>query len=275
MSHQYKKGDPLTPANYRPVSLTLIPCKILEHIVHSNVINHLVVKNKILCDQQHGFRKKRSCETQLISFINDLATNMDHELQTDCIFLDFAKAFDKVNHLSLIKKMKHYGVNNGTVKWVESFLAGRTQQVMLNGTLSKPAPVLSGVPQGTVLGPLLFLIYINDLPLYVSPGTEVRLFADDSAVYRKIKSPEDHMILQRDIASLEAWEAEWSMNFHPEKCQLLRVTKKHIISKFDYTIHGVRMENVKCAKYLGVTISNDLSWTPHITEICKKANNTH
>ena len=163
---------------------------------------------------------------------------------------------------------------SGTVKWVESFLGGRTQQVMLNGTLSKPAPVLSGVPQGTVLGPLLFLIYINDLPLYVSPGTEVRLFADDSAVYRKIKSPEDHEILQRDIASLEAWESVWSMNFHPEKCQLLRVTKKHIISKFDYTIHGVCMENVKCAKYLGVTISNDLSWTPHITEICKKANNT-
>ena len=109
----FKKGDPLTPANYRPVSLTSIPCKILEHIVHSNVINHLIVKNKILCDQQHGFRKKRSCETQLISFINDLATNMDHEFQTDCIFLDFAKAFDKVNHLSLIKKMKHYGVNSG------------------------------------------------------------------------------------------------------------------------------------------------------------------
>ena len=119
-----------------------------------------------------------------------------------------------------------------------------------------------------------FLIYINDLPLYGSLGTEVRLFADDSAVYRKISSPVDHDILQRDIKSLEQWENEWSMSFHPEKCQLLSVTKKIRPSKFTYSIHGVNIEYVNCAKYLGVTINNKLSWTPHIREICKKAHNT-
>ena len=269
----FKKGDPLAPSNYRPVSLTSIPCKLLEHIVHSNIINHLS-EQKILCDHQHGFRKKRSCETQLVSFADDLAKNLAYGVQTDCIFLDFAKAFDKVNHLSLLKKMNHYGINSTTLNWVKSFLGARTQQVMLDGTLSNPAPVLSGVPQGTVLGPLLFLIYINDLPKYVSPGTNVRLFADDSAVYRKINSPDDHIILQQDIKSLEKWESEWSMSFHPQKCQLLKVTKKHFPSNYDYSIHGVSIESVKSAKYLGVTISSDLSWSPHISEICKKAPNT-
>ena len=181
----FKKGDPLTPSNYRPVSLTSIPCKLLEHIVHSNVITHML-ENKILCDNQHGFRKKRSCETQLVSFIDDLAVNLDKNIMTDLVLLDFAKAFDKVNHSSLIKKMVHYGVNPTTTRWVENFLKDRSQNVLLEGLLSEPAPVLSGVPQGTVLGPLLFLIYINDLPKYVSPGTEVRLFADAIAVYRAI-----------------------------------------------------------------------------------------
>ena len=190
------------------------------------------------------------------------------------MFLDFAKALDKVNHLSLIKKMEHYGINSCTLKWVEKFLKDRTQKVLLEGTLSDSAPVLSGVPQGTVLGPLLFLIYINDLPKYVSPGTSVRLFADDSAIYRVIKSPEDHDILQKDIKSLEKWEELWSMCFHPDKCQLIRVTKKIYPSKFDYTIHGVTIEKVDSAKYLGVTISENMSWSAHITTICKKAHNT-
>ena len=269
----FKKGDSLLPSNYRPVSLTSIPCKILEHIVHSNMIKHLLEKN-ILCDHQHGFRKLRSCETQLISFINDLARNMANCFETHAIFLDFAKAFDKVNHLSLIKKMKHYGITGNTLNWVRQFLADRTQQVLLEGVLSEPASVLSGVPQGTVLGPLLFLIYINDLPKYVSEGTQVRLFADDSAVYRIINTPEDHKILQKDIEGLVRWEQEWSMSFHPEKCQLLRVTAKRNPVILDYKIHGVIIEPVKDAKYLGVTICDNLSWSKHITNICTKAKNT-
>ena len=115
-------------------------------------------------------------------------------------------------------------MRNHVYNWLESFLTNRSQQVQIDGSLSEPADVLSGVPQGTVLGPLLFLLYINDLPKYVSTGTEVRLFADDSALYRTIKSPQDHIILQNDLDSLQKWEQEWSMHFHPQKCQLLRVT---------------------------------------------------
>ena len=234
-------------------------------------MNHLI-KNKILCDNQHGFRKYRSCESQLIVTVNDLAKNLDYGEQTDVILLDFAKAFDKVNHSSLVKKLNHYGIRNNTLLWLTDFLSNRSQQVMIDGALSDPAPVLSGVPQGTVLGPLLFLIYINDLPQYVSPGTCVRLFADDSALYRKITNYNDHLILQKDLEGLERWEEDWSMQFHPEKCQLLRITKKRNPSSFNYSIHSVDILPTSDAKYLGVTICDNLSWNTHINNICHKAN---
>ena len=145
---------------------------------------------------------------------------------------------------------------------------------MIDGVLSSPAAVQSGVPQGTVLGPLLFLLYINDLPLYVSPGTYVRLFADDGALYRIIRTPEDHIILQKDLENLQRWEEKWSMQFHPDKCQLLIISKRRIKSEFNYSIHSSIIENTREAKYLGITISDTLSWNSHINNICKKANGT-
>ena len=269
----FKKGDPSKASNYRPVSLTSVPCKLLEHIVHSQVINHLL-QNKILCDNQHGFRKHRSCESQLISLFYDLSKSLDNKRQTDLIFLDFAKAFDKVNHISLLKKLHHYGIRNNIHAFIEDFLSNRKQVVVMDGTASEPAPVLSGVPQGTVLGPLLFLAYINDLPEYVSKGTHVRLFADDSAIYREINSPLDHEILQNDIKNLEKWEENWSMQFHPDKCQLLKVTNKRKPSSYNYNIHNVEIQETDNANYLGVNVNNKLSWNKHIDNICSKGNRT-
>ena len=128
--------------------------------------------------------------------------------------------------------------------------------------------------EGTVLGPLLFLIYINDLPEYVSPGTEVKLFADDSALFRKIKSQNDHNILQTDINNLVIWEQTWSMEFHPDKCQLLNISNKKSPSLHTYTIHNSHIQPISNAKYLGITINNKLSWNTHIDITCQKANNT-
>ena len=269
----FKKGDPLKASNYRPVSLTSIPCKLLEHIVHSNVINHLL-SHKVLTDSQHGFRKKRSCESQLILTTDDLARGIEDKEQVDVIFLDFSKAFDKVHHHSLLKKLHHYGINDSLVSWTKDFLFGRTQKVVVEGKFSDSAAVTSGVPQGTVLGPLLFLIYINDLPNYISAGSNVRLFADDSAVYRRITSEEDAQQLQTDLDNLQKWESHWSMEFHPQKCQILRVTNKQDPIKFKYSIHDQELEETTNAKYLGVTINNKMSWNTHINTICTKVNNT-
>ena len=181
----FKKGDRLQPINYRPISLTSITCKMLEHIITSNIMQHLDSHN-ILHDAQHGFRKHRSTETQLIQLIDNLAHNIDNRIQTDAILLDFQKAFDKVPHHRLLYKLKYYGISPQALNWVHSFLTNRTQQVLLEGNMSSSINVTSGVPQGSVLGPLLFLIYINDLPDYIQNNSTVKLFADDTIIYHPI-----------------------------------------------------------------------------------------
>ena len=154
-------------------------------MIHSNIMSHFDANN-ILTDSQHGFRKRRSCDTQLITTVNNLAKGLDKNEQTDAILLDFSKAFDKVSHSRLLLKLNSYGVRGNLLKWIQDFLSGRTQQVVLEGSSSDTSPVTSGVPQGSVLGPLLFLAFINDLPSRVKSRTG--MFADDCLVDRKIKN---------------------------------------------------------------------------------------
>ena len=190
------------------MSLTSIACKIMEHIVCSSIHRHLEA-NSILTDAQHGFRKRRSCETQLITTIQDLAKTMDNRGQTDIILLDFSKAFDKVPHHRLLHKLEFYGIRGSLHSWISSFLGKRFQQVLLEGATSASAPVQSGVPQGSVLGPLLLLLFINDLPEYISPGSTARFFADDCILYRAIETESDAHELQHDLDSLQQWEKDW------------------------------------------------------------------
>ena len=159
------------------------------------------------------------------------------------------------------------------VKWIDSFLCFRQQRVVVNGVKSDWAPVLSGVPQGTVLGPLLFSLYINDISSDIE--SEIRLFADDCVCYREIKDEEDTMKLQRDIDRLGSWARKWGMRFQPVKCNMMQLTRKRIKKiHASYTLEGTDLENVESIKYLGVTITSDLRWNTHVSNVCTKANRT-
>ena len=189
----FKKGSKLQAVNYRPVSLTCITCKLFEHIVCKHILGHLE-KHGILTNLQHGFRTGRSCETQLITTFHDIASAYNKKgSQIDIAVLDFSKAFDTVPHDDLRSKLKHYGIDDKIWTWISNFLK---QRVVVDGIQSDLVTVDSGVPQGTVLGPILFLLHIkfNDLPSVIS--SKVRLFADDCMVYREIKSRQCVLLAQ-------------------------------------------------------------------------------
>ena len=161
-------------------------------------------------------------------------------------------------------------MQGNTYNWISSFLQDRTQQVVVDGQTSDAVPVISGVPQGTVLGPLLFLLFINDLPAGLNSQT--RLFADDCIIYRQIRTTLDHQILQNDLDMLADWEKRWGMDFHPQKCSVLRVTRSRSPSLKDYILKGTTLQLDSTTKYLGVDLQTNLSWNSHINRVTKKAN---
>ena len=263
----FKKNDRTLPSNYRPVSLTCILCKVLEHIVSSNLMSHFD-NNNILHNRQHAFRKGHSCESQLINVIHDWATSIDNRQQTDIFILDFEKAFDTVPHELLKSKLHGYGVNKSTMNWIDSFLSDRQQSVVVNGAASGKEAVASGVPQGTVLGPILFLVHINDIADSVT--SEIRLFADDCVCYREINDPSDCQRLQEDIDKLGDWADRWGKRFQPVKCNMMQLSRKRSSIKHKYTLKGTELILLDSIKYLGVNITNKLHWGKHIDEICNK-----
>lgn len=227
--------------------------------------------HEILIDEQHGFRRKRSCESQLIITADDLAKVLNSQGQSDMTILDFSKAFDKVPHHRLINKLEYYGIRGNTKQWISQFLSNRKQKVLVDGESSDESSVLSGVPQGTVLGPILFLIYINDIKENVN--STVRLFADDCLIYREIKSDEDLHILQEDLNTVYDWSKKWLMDFNVSKCYFMSVTLARKNKKlFQYTMGGESLTRTEINPYLGVEISSDLSWSAHVDKICGKAN---
>jgi len=265
----FKKGNKSDAKNYRPISLTSIVCKVMEHIIVSQVMKHLEQHN-ILSESQCGFRLKRSCESQLFITLNDITKAVDNKLQVDVAILDFSKAFDKVVHSRLLYKLDHYGVRGNLLNWLKSFLSDRSQQVVVDGIKSSPCAVTSGVPQGSVLGPALFLIYINDIVSNIQ--SEIRLFADDILLYRSINTPRDHDVLQEDLDTLIKWSNDWMMEFNISKCNVMQVTTNQNVSSFSYKMCNMPLSIVEEHDYLGIRLHHKLSWTPQINHICSKAN---
>lgn len=265
----FKSGDRTIPLNYRPISLTSNICKLLEHIIHTQVINYLE-EHDIIFKYQHGFRRGYSCDTQLTGFTNDIFSAVDAGLQVDAVFLDYSKAFDRVPHHRLLTKLTNLNLHPSVISWIKQFLDNRKQFTSVNGFNSSSVPVTSGVPQGSVLGPLLFLIFINDLPKCVS--SQIRLFADDCVIYRNITNETDRQSLQTDLDAVTAWCSSWLMSLNASKTKLMSFTNRSTRIATTYFLNNDKVELTTTYKYLGVHFQSDLTWHYHINTILASAN---
>ena len=275
----FKKGDRARAGNYRPVSLTSHIMKVYERILRKSMVEFLD-HNDILCSNQHGFRSGRSCLTQLLSHFDEIMSGLTNQKDTDAIYLDYAKAFDKVDHRLLLAKLYRYGFNDKLVKWVESFLTGRFQKVLVDGHASYLAAILSGVPQGTVLGPLLFILFINDMEQCVQSST-IRFFADDTRLSKQISSEADVQDLQNDLNKVIAWAKQNNMELHEDKFEVMVHLYRPSFTLYElpftcelmaYTIStGDTIHPTNGLKDLGVIVSSDMSWSPHVNTITSRA----
>ena len=212
----FKKGDKSNPENYRPVSLTSVICKLFEKFIKEALNNHLI-NNNILSKEQFGFVSGRNTITQLLVTLNDWMHDLDNDNCVDAAYMDFRKAFDTVPHQRLITKLKSYNIKGPILNWIISFLSDRSQFVKINNSTSNNLKVSSGVPQGSVLGPTLFIYFINDLP-NVNINSNIKIFADDTKAYNSIKDLEDVKKLQNVIDEMYLWTQKWLLKFNKNKC---------------------------------------------------------
>ena len=249
----FKKGSRNKSENYRPVSLTSVICKLLERLIKDHMVDFLL-KHKLLNSSQHGFLKARSCLTNMLCFLEEITKWIDVGSPVDIIYLDFQKAFDKVPHQRLPFKLKAHGIGDSITDWIEQWLTGRRQQVVVDGEVSNWKSVLSGVLQGSVLGPILFLIYINDLDDSIT--SNVLKFADDTKLFRKVNTDGDKQHLQNDLDRLVKWSKKWQMLFNFGKCKCLHTGHGNL--NVNYKMGDIVLGTIVKEKDLGVTISADM-----------------
>ena len=262
----FKKGDHERPENFRPVSLTSVVGKILESIIKDKIVEYLD-SNQLIADTQHGFRSRRSTLTNLLEFFHKMFVEYDKNRAIDILYLDFQKAFDKVPHKRLMIKVRSLGIDGEVARWVENWLYDRRQRVVVNGSASDWSPVTSGVPQGSVLGPLLFIIYINDLDDGLV--SKVSKFADDTKLGSNVAQLTGVESLREDLRKLGEWSEKWQMPFNLGKCKVMHIGSAN--PRSDYSLLGSDIECTEVEKDLGVVISSDMKFSQQCIEVEKKA----
>ena len=274
----HKKGSKTLCDNYRPISLTSIICKIMESIIRDHIMKHML-ENRLFSTKQYGFLPNRTTSLQLLKVLDEWTEALNNSQSIEIIYMNFKKAFDSVPHNRLLHKLNYYKIEGPTFAWIKSFLTERLQQVTVNGKSSNTQKTCSGIPQGSVLGPLLFVIFINDLPDKLL--TKVFLFADDTKIYKM--HPKDHHQqededeIDKDLQSLDKWSENWLLQFNAQKCKQLYVHKpRQTINKKTRYLNNedhnqVPLQCVDKEKDLGITIDNHLSFQHHINNMVAKA----
>lgn len=263
----FKAGDKLDPNNYRPISIVPIVAKIAERIVLSRLLPFLM-QNRILPEQQHGFIPGRSVITNLLTCVDSWTRSLDGREPIDVLYMDFSKAFDRVPTRRLLHKLDHFGIRGSLLSWIAGFLSNRSFAVKVAGTLSSHRPVLSGVPQGSVLGPVLFLIYISDLAAILK--SRAAFYADDLKIYGNPLSEGDS--LRGDLDAISAWSSLWLLPLNAKKCSVLHLGPNN--PRLLYTLNREVLQAVEEHTDLGVLITSKLSWSEHILKVVRKANKT-
>ena len=265
----HKKGEKKLPDNYRPVSMTSIICKLMESIVRDEIVEHMI-QNDLFSKLQHGFVPHRDCMTNLLTCIELWTEKLESGDAVDVIYTDFSKAFDSVPHQRLLKKMESLGIRGVTLNWVKAFLSNRRQCVRVENELSNWISVISGIPQGSVLGPTLFVIFINDMPEMVE--SICQLFADDAKIFRSVHLRDEtgNLKLQEDLENLDQWSQKWQLPFNTCKCKVLHLG--HNNPCYQYKMKGQKLQKVEDEKDLGVVVDNELKFHKHTASVVKKAN---
>ena len=265
----HKKGKKDLPENYRPVSITSIVCKLMESIVRDKVVEHME-KNDLFSEKQHGFVPRRNCMTNLLMCIEKWTEILEQGDAVDVIYTDFSKAFDSVPHQRLLTKLKQIGIVGNTLEWIKGFLNDRVQRVRIDDKFSEWMKVKSGIPQGSVLGPILFVVFINDMPNVVE--SMCQLFADDAKLFRKVNLRENINTskLQTDVDSLSTWSTKWQLPFNTGKCKVLHLGNTNPNQR--YKMNGQKLEPIKEEKDLGVLMDSELKFHKQTAAAVKKAN---
>jgi hypothetical protein len=265
----FKKGNRSSPSNYRPISLTSSMAKLMEACVRE-VIWNFWCSHGIINKSQFGFIPKSSCCDQLLSFLENISKIIDRGSCVDVIYFDFAKAFNTVPHKRLIHKLFSMGIDGNMLGWLQSFIQDRKEIVSILGHHSFPYNMPSGLPQGSVLGPLLFVAYINDIDANLNHATMYK-YADDLKLFIEIKrdDPSSRLHMQSDIDKIHQWICDWQLHLAPEKCKIVHFGRNN--PKFSYTLDSSPIQSSSGERDLGIFINHDLRWTNHISKITKKA----
>jgi hypothetical protein len=267
VSPLFKKGKRDKTENYRPVSLTSVIGKLLESIIKDKLVEHLD-KFALINTSQHGFTKGRSCLTNLLEFMEQVTKTVDEGQPVDLIYLDFAKAFDKVPYMRLFKKLEAHGVSKKIIAWIQNWLSSRRQKVSINKEFSGWKNVTSGVPQGSVLGPVLFLIYINDIDCDLV--SKFKKFADDTKLCKGVKNIEDVVSLQNDLDKLHQWSEDWQMQFNVDKCSVIHVGRNN--KQNIYKLGDKNLRSSESERDLGIIVDNSIKFSEQCSAVIKAAN---